>query len=216
MTRRAIQYEIPPFAHFAYWPWWKVLGTGFLAHGVLGGLMVLMPPFPSVRGLVIGLGLGFVGLVGRLACWRTNVWWTLVAYTQVVALHFVGLAVVGLAYARRFSWTWLLPVGALYFTALAMPVVARRLSDFLWREMTTPLTRIGRGCLAVGLVVLPIAGVLGGSVGLWARRWGLVQVIMPLGMGCLGIMAATIVAFSFSYQLWPLRPWAKKEEGLRS
>ena len=216
MTRRAIQYEIPPFAHFAHWPWWKVLGTGILVHGGLGSLIVLMPPFPSVRGLVIGLSLGFVGLVGRLAYWRTNVWWALVAYTQVLALHFVGLAVVGLAYARHFSWTWLLPVGALYITALAIPVVARRLSDFLWREMTTPLTRIGRGCLAVGLVLLPIAGVLGGFAGLWARRWGLVQVIMPLGMGCLGMMAATIVAFSFSYQLWPLRPWAKKEEGLRS
>jgi len=178
--------------------------------------MVLMPPYPSVRGLLLGLSVGLVGVIARIAYWRIKTWWALVVYTQVLALSFVGLSVVGLAYARPFSWMWLLPVAAIYIAVLSLPVVAPRLSDFVWREMTTPLTRVGRGCLVIGLVLVPIAGVLGGAAGLWASRLGLVRVIMPLGMGCLGIIAAAVMSFSFCYQLWPLRPRAGKREGVRS
>jgi hypothetical protein len=85
-------HDIPRYARFALWTWWKVLGRGLLVHGAWGTLMVMMPPFPSALGVAVGLSLGFVGLVTRLVYWRTNSWWSLLAYTQVISLHLGGLA----------------------------------------------------------------------------------------------------------------------------
>lgn len=147
-------------------------------------------------------------MAGRLLYRHTRSWWALLFYTQITSLQVLSLAAVGLAHARGFSLVWLLPVALVYLLATGLPPISSRFSAALWRELTTPTTRLGRGCLALGLAALPVAGVVGGVWGLWARRLHMTDLVFLVGMGGLGTLAATLAGFSFSYQLWVWRPWA--------
>jgi hypothetical protein len=194
-------------SHIARWPWWKVLGLGAFAFGMTGSLMAIASPFPSVPGLIVGLSLGLVATMLLLVYWRTNHWWARVIFAEVWTLQLVG-AGVGLAtHVFPLSWTWLLPLAAVYLAALALPIVAPRTSRMLVREQAFPRTRLGRGCLAVSLALLPIGGILGASVGMNAGRFGWARIVIPFGALVL-IVGATAYAHNIMHDSWRQRPSA--------
>jgi hypothetical protein len=82
-------------------------------------------------------------------------------------------------------------------------------ADILWREQNTPVSKFGRAFLIASISLAPIAGVIGASAGLFARRLGIMRPVFSM-TAALALLVSVGMAFAFSYQLWPERPWAKK------
>jgi hypothetical protein len=112
----------------------------------------------------------------------------------------------------RDGWPWVIPGVIGYLSALSLPALGPGISALVWRELMAPQTRIGRAAMAVGLSLLPIAGVLGASTGLSARRLGIARPVMVIA-AILALSGAIIWVFSVSHQLWPERPWGRAKVG---
>lgn len=190
----------------AHWHWWQILGASIFAYGVSGSVIGLLPPF-SVAGLLLGLALAVVAVVAALWSWWNYEWWARFIVTGIWTLMFFAMT------AR--AWTaivpslglWLVPFVITYLLSWALPIISPSLSEFLWREQTTPQTKLGRFLLAAGLSLAPVAGTLGAIIGMFGSRFGELSGTLLI-IAILGSIATVIITFSVSYQLWPERPWA--------
>jgi hypothetical protein len=137
--------------------------------------------------------------------WRTFSWWARASLGIASTLFFVVLGIRMLLYLSS-EWQWLALALIGYLVALGMPVASPSLSQVVWRELVTPTTKIGRALMVVAIGVLPIAGVLGASIGLHARGLGNLRAAMGIG-AFLALSGSMVWAFSISHQFWPERPW---------
>lgn len=192
----------------ARWRWFQVLPLSILVYGTLGALVWLVPT-ASVPALPVGVSLGVLGVVLALWNWRTYGWWARAGLSAVTSLvfHFLGarftLALTDCA------WRWILPGSAAFLVAWMVPALWPRVADILWREQNTPVSKFGRAFLISSISLAPIAGVIGASAGLFARRLGIMRPVFSM-TAALALLVSVGMAFAFSYQLWPERPWAKK------
>ena len=198
-----------PKPGIASWPLWKVMGLGVGVYGALAIALVLTSTLRSripsslmtiLAGMTVVLGPVFL-----LWAWKD--------YRLVPRLG--GVAVVATVFLAIGIWFWgivltgwwLLVVVAgmlsLYALAWALPGVSRGTAAFLWREQTTPQTRVGRKIFTWVLGLgLGGAGIVGASFGTSLSRTGdvaLASLIVAVGMSAVAIFMAQ----GFSYQLWP-------------
>ena len=185
-------------------PWWQVLSLALFTYGLLGAL-IWLHPVPDTTGLAVGGILVAIAIPVAMRNWRTYSWWARTSLGVVTSLFFLVLGA-RMLLALSAEWSWLILALAGYGVALAIPAVWPKLSGLVWRELVTPRTKAGRAMMALGLSVLPIAGVLGASIGLFARRLGYWRPVMVVG-ACLALSGSIIWAFAISHQFWPERPW---------
>ena len=186
-------------------PWWQVLPLAVFTYGLLGALIWLYPN-PESGGLAAGAILVAIAIPVALWNWRTYAWWSRASLGILSSLFFFILGSRIVLTLSEPDWLWLLPCVAGYALAVTIPVFNPGLSNLIWRELVTPRTRLGRVAMALGLSLLPISGVLGASIGLFARRLGTLRPAMGIG-AALVLSAAIIWAFAVSHQFWPERPW---------
>lgn len=195
---------------YARWHWWQAAGMGLLAFGGFGLLLTFLPEFAPAAAAA-GLALALAGTLAGLWNWQTFSWGARLATASVLALELLLIGIRAWAALDTSWWLWLPTLLVVVLAAWALPVVRPRLSAVLWREQVAPRTRAGRGCLALALAVAPIAGVLGGGLGMYGSRFGQTDLVW-LALGTLGTMSAVGISFSTAHQLWPERPWASKSE----
>jgi len=191
----------------ARWRWWQVLGMAVFSFGIFGLMIGFFPGYSSAAAYT-GLALAIIGVVASIWNWRSYDWLARFLTAAVWSLMLLALSARSLT---RVINPWWLAVAALvgtYLLAWALPPSAPGVSALLWREQTTPQTRIGRWFLAACIALLPIAGVLGANIGMFGNRFGQAEVVFTLA-GSLGLIAALAVSFAASYQLWPERPWRR-------
>ncbi|MEW6569432.1 MAG: hypothetical protein AB1449_14955 [Chloroflexota bacterium] len=194
-----------------HWPWWKILlryATGAAGFGIV---IAAVPPTFSPPGVRLGLLLGGACLVVYIWNWVAYNWWSRISEGAAFSLILLGMGARGLAFALPDPGVWAPPLVAGYLLAWALPALAPRLSHFLYWEQFAPHTRVGRGCLAISLAVGGSAGALGASIGMFSSRFDEASVVAFL-MGILGSLLSIVLAFATSWELWPSRPWASKEQ----
>lgn len=143
--------------------------------------------------------LAHAGLVG-VGCWY-----------KYLSFIFLGLAVRAWADVIGSVWFWLIFLLALYLLAWALPVLHPKLSAFLWREQIAPEMCLGRGCLALALALLPVAGGLAGVLGgIVVEDFSdkTVSLILAIGFSVLAIGWGQAIA----HEMWPKRPWAETNQ----
>jgi len=193
-------------------PLWKVFGANLLTFGFFGGMLALYP-FHSYSpvALAVGAGLGVLGVVVGVRTSRTQDWWGQVAYLCILHLLFLGLAVRAWADVIPGIWFWLIFMLSLYLLAWALPVLHPKIAEFLWREQFAPETRLGRGCMAVSLALLPVIGGLAGVFGgLGVEKMS--DKSVSLVMAILFSLVAIGWGQSSAHAMWPTRPWAETNQ----
>ena len=192
----------------ARWRWWQVLGVACFSYGIFGLMIGFFPAYSSAA-IFVGMALATVGVVASLWNWRTYDWQARFLTVSIWSLMLLALSVRSLTRLISPWWVAVAILGATYLLSWALPVRAPTISALLWREQSTPQTRIGRWFLAACIALLPIAGVLGANIGMFGNRFGQDTFVLAVA-GLLGLVAALAVSFAASYQLWPLRPWANR------
>jgi len=191
----------------AHWAWWQVVLAFTFAFGLFGTLPGFLPPI-SISAMRIGWALAIlIGLAAMWSWWNFN-WWARLAGTALWTIQILATAARAWILLIGVTWIWMVPILSAYLLAWAMPVLNPRASAILWREQMTPQTRVGRIVLGLALAIGPSAGVIGASVGMFGSRFVETNSVI-LVMAALSSAVAIGFAFAISYQLWPVRPWAK-------
>lgn len=190
----------------SHWHWWQVIAAGGFGFGILGSLIGLLPPF-SLPAFKIGLTLAAIAVVTGLWNWWAYTFWSRLISAGIWSLMMLGITVRAWMGVVPVVGLWLVPLLVAFFLGWALPALSPSISKFLWQEQMTPQTRIGRALLAIGLTVAPVAGTLGASIGMFGSRFDDIEGT-PLFIAVLGTIGSLILPFTFSYQLWPERPWA--------
>lgn len=193
----------------ADWPWWKILPAGLI--GMAGfGVLIGFLPYYSLSAMMIGLSLAFLGLAAGLWSWKTWNWWARLIGGGIWSLQVLAIAARAWEVLLRNHWFWMTPILFAYFLAWFLPALHSGFSEFLWREQTTPQTKVGRVLLGLMISIAPTAGTIGASVGMYSSRFGELS-MGYITLGGLCSVGAIIIAFAISYQIWPDRPWAALE-----
>jgi len=193
----------------AIWPWWKLSGLVILT---LSGFAVgfILVPFPSNIALWIAVALVMFTAVVAVWSMPSKPWWAQVAYMNSWLLLILGIGIRNWAATIPFSWLWIVPMVGAYFAAWTLPIIRPEISLKLAREQVDPRTRWGTGCLAVALIVFPVAAAIAPAFGLFAPRWGL-QNELHLFIAVMSTLVAVGGSQYFASHLWPQRPWAGPE-----
>lgn len=191
------------------WPWWKITGAGLISFGTFGSIILFMPPQTSFSDI---FGITSIVLSVPIVIWNWKVY-SKASRITLSTLWSLQVLIIGFkSWNQVYPPFWLYPMSAAYILAWILPALDPALSKFLWREQTEPKTKIGRFILGLSLSLVPIAGVLGTSIGLFKSRFeGIMGTYLIAGP--LAFVAAIGMTFSFSYQLWSDQPWAKQIEG---
>lgn len=190
----------------ADWPWWKIAGAGLIGFGTFGLIITFMPPRTGFSH-IFGITSIFFAVSIGIWNWKVYSW---ASRTTLSVLWSIQFLTIGFrSWTQVYPTFWLYPMVGVYILAWILPAFYPSLARFLWREQTAPKTKIGRIILGLSLIMVPIAGVLGTSIGMFKARFeGIMGTYLIAGP--LSFVAAIGMAFSFSYQLWPDRPWVKK------
>jgi hypothetical protein len=204
----------------ASWPLWKAIGMClggpvFLA-GILWSSSLMVPPVQPERETGIFMLVVTLGVASFLWSWKSFSWASRVAVTALVAMVFLAVGIRAWTAILGGIWLWVVVFmfASLFCLAWLLPAVSPAVSASMWNEVTTPQTPVGRGVMKWTLRLgLGGAGVLGASLGMSLMRTGgapLAYLIVALGMSIL----AVLLAQSFSHQIWPESPWAKRVSSL--
>ncbi len=191
----------------ANWAWWQILAASTIGLGLFGAMPGLLPPI-SVPVVRLGLIFAVPAIFAAMLNWWSYNWWSRISLVAVWSLLILATAARAWFLLIGITWVWLLPILLAYLLAWAMPAINPRVSAILWREQTTPQTRVGRIVLVIALAIGPSAGVIGASLGMFGSRFGETESVI-LAIAVLMTAVAIGFAFAFGYQLWPERPWAK-------
>jgi hypothetical protein len=199
-------------------PRWRVLVYSVLGYGGLAAVLAISsstePTFMPMIVAPVSAVLAAVGVALIMLDRTTGNW--------------LARAGAGLAYSLLlfcFAWRswyailtgtlmWIVisTVGALVALAWALPAISPPISRALWREQTTPQTRVGRSVVRWGLGLgLAGAGIAGASLGSSLSRTRgsrIAYLVMAVGMS--GV--AVFMAQEYSERVWPDRPWAHDSE----
>ncbi len=197
-------------SHLKGWAWWRVAVLGLAAFGGFA-LALTVIPFPSTAALAVGAIIALIGMGAFLWYWLSSNWWARLVYVNALLLLMYGLSIRAWLEIIPPSWLWLLPLAIAYLIAWTLPVVNWSISSILVREQTVPETRLGRGCLALALLMAPVAAGLGGTFGIYGTRYGYGDaVILVVAVGlCIVTLA---LAHHWAHGHWQQRPWASRAE----
>jgi len=180
-----------------------------LALGSIATLLTLYPYYTPLA-LTIGVSLTIAGTFAAICSHRSYDYWARAAYGNSWLLLFLGTAIRAWTDVIPVLWFWFVLLMTLYLVAWAFPVLHPKLSALLFREQFAPETRLGRGCMAWALALLPVIGGLGATFGMYGSRNGLDNIV-SLVMAILGSIISIGLSQVFSHQLWPQRPWTKDD-----
>jgi len=192
------------------WSWWKVLSVALFSLGIPGALLSYFPYYSHIA-LAFGAGLSLAGVVISLRFLYIKDWWGQITFLNIWFLLFLGIAIRAWTDVIPFFWFWLLLLLSLYFLAWALPVLHPKLSTFLLHEQLSPETIVGRGCLALAITLLPVAGGLGATFGIYGYRYGMNKLVSLIG-AILGSITSLGLSQAMAHQMWPHRPWAKDKD----
>lgn len=154
------------------WPIWKAVGGTVLFFLPFSAALLFVPPYFSPEAFVIATAQILAGVValnwGRFG----DPYASEVAGSFIFMFQFLVLSIRAWAVVVDVHWSWVSLLITAFFFMWALPLINPKLSHFLWQEQIAPQTKFGRRMLAIMLALLPSAGVLGGSVGLFASRFG--------------------------------------------
>ena len=190
--------------------WYQVLAIGLAGFGTLGVLVCLVPQ-PDLVGSAVGLSVGALGVTFTLWNWRTYSWWARAGLAVVTCLGIFSMGVRFTLALTDIDWRWILPALAAILFSLITPIAWPSAAHVVWREQTAPVTRLGRILLVASVSLASVAGVLGASAGIFARRMGAIEPVLSV-TAALAFLVSSGMAFTFSYQLWPERPWLRIKE----
>jgi hypothetical protein len=205
--------QVSPIAH---WPAWKAIGLCIGTSVLLGGMLwlsaLMVPPSNVGREFSLFLVTVVIGTSVFIWSWKWYSWASRVAATGLVGLVFLSMGI--RAWTAILDGLWFFVVVCLfillYLIAWSLPAFFPVVSESLWTEQTSPRTSAGRTIMKWLLRIgVGGAGVIGASAGMSLVRLGGVPIAylgVALGMSILSVMLAQ----SFSHQLWPVSPWAKR------
>ena len=195
----------------ADWPWWKITGAGLLGFGTFALIIIFMPPRMFCSEVI---GITSIIFAIPIAIWNWKVY-SKASRKTLTALLSIQILIIGFrSWNQVYSHFWLYPMTGAYILAWFLPAIDPALSKLLWREQTAPKTKLGRLILGLSLSLVPVAGVLGSSIGMFRSRFeGITG--MYLIAGPLSFVTAIAIAIS-SYQIWSDHPSAKQIEGSRN
>ncbi len=195
----------PPMAN---WPLWKVVVASAFTYAAFGGFFyasLFVPPRHHTSGLIISTCVLVLAGVS-FSIWRrlTGSWWASVGVSvaltvqmMAISLRFWSILVQGTAY-----WIMVGVAAAAYIAAWFLPVIWPTVSRVIWREQTSPETRVGRAILRWSLALgLGGAGIVGAASGTALVRTGEASVayaFVAIGMG----LATVFLAQSLAQGLW--------------
>lgn len=185
----------------ARWPLWKASAVAMFSFGLFGLVIGFFPGYSPVA-LSAGATLAALGVGASLWNWKTFSWHA--RFLTAVAWSLMLLLIAARSWMTLVTPPWLVavPLVGVYLLSWALPIVAPATADFLWREQTTPETRVGRVILGLTVGVAPMAAALGASIGMFGHRLGDRDLVV-LVAGILGLIATYAVSFAFSFQLRP-------------
>jgi hypothetical protein len=189
------------------WPLWKILGLAILG---LGGPAVVMSFFPTYSPLALAVG-GILTLLGTLAAISRNLrqsWVGKALFANAWLIPFLVSGVRGLSFATGITLPWIILLPSAYLLAWLLPILRPRISAILFREQFAPETRVGQAILSFSFRILPVAGVLGASAGLYGPRYGGENLVILVASLLAAIVAVAGVQ-AISHQILLPNPWAK-------
>ena len=186
-----------------------VLG-GSIFFGVLASMAIFMPTF--AKGIVpVASLMGITGLVSMVGLnYRSNLYLKFIGFVSLALLCTI-IAI------RSFVYLWpsasLMTSGVISFSVLIVHLLPIINSDFTWflrGELSyKPKTGIGRIFQKKALAVLPLAGFIGGAIGLLMNGKGSELDISVIIVGPLCWFLALILPFSTTHQVSPWEPEKK-------
>jgi|Deesub1362A_J573_1020465.scaffolds.fasta_scaffold06901_3 hypothetical protein len=190
---------------------WRLIGLWLMLLAIFDLLLIFVPHYSPLATILAALitALALIAIV-PLAFGMEKTWWRDLMASNVFLLYFLSFA------GRFFLAIWPNPVAVSlllivpYTLSWLLPGLAPRLSAFLFREQLAPDTRFGQGCLSVSLAILPAAGVMGAYIQMYGPRYFGDDLFYSLA-GLLSALVSIGWAQTTAYQLWPQRPWARKE-----
>jgi hypothetical protein len=183
----------------------------FLAYGIAGTIFAILPNPKTPSILFLSITWGFALIVSICKFWNSQKpnWWIESFYIISPPVLFLGIAIHGIGYSLS-GWFWLVPLVGTFLIALFLPAIDLPLAKIIHNEQFAPQTRLGKGCMRVGLGLLGISGVLGTQFGLHAARlYG--QSTIMLFLGIFSSIIAILLAQTYAYQVWVKRPWQQKK-----
>lgn len=182
------------------WPLWKLLALAVPVSAIWSAFPIIVPP--HAKWVLVVCGAMFVSALGSilwLYLYGYSPWAQAVLGFSFLPGMFTFLATRAWLVVLHINWVWLLPLWGAVLVAALVPLVAPRLSKFLWTEQTAPRTRIGRALMAFCLAAAPTAGTLGAAWGLYGSRFlGQEPTILGIAIGAsiLGVGSGFIVSYN--------------------
>jgi hypothetical protein len=194
-------------------PLWKRIVFYLISLGTLGAMITLFPTGYHPVALLVAIILFITGLIVAIFADRTSDWRAVVVYSSIFPSLFFALGARALISQLSHAWIWISLLLACYLLAWLIPMITPRLSALLWREQTSPKTRLGVGCMSVFTRFSATIIALGPLTGMYLSRYGYGDVaLLIFGIGM--CLVAIIFGQIFSHQLWNKRPWVQQEGSL--
>jgi hypothetical protein len=136
-------------------------------------------------------------------------------YMETLSLVSISsLLLAGAIHSLRYfllGWIWIIPLIGIFILVWLLPVLNKKLSDYLNYEPYKPKTLLGKYCLYIIITIIVIIFFL-----IVCYRWFFYGDIKNspnmLKLGIIFTLLSIYSAQTFSNQLWKYRPWIKKDK----
>lgn len=190
-------------------PLWKLAALNICLFGFSSGILTFIPEYSSTA-MKYAVATGVIGAMANVGASKMGSWWARAAFGVLFSMQILAAGYRSWLNVIENALIWFLPAGIAFILAWLLPWRAPGFSEILWQEQTAPQTRAGKYIMRALFAVLPVLGVLGVSIGMFGSRFGEVRATTVL-VGTLLSIVGLSLAFTFSYQLWPERPWASDQ-----
>jgi hypothetical protein len=191
-------------------PLWKRIAFYLISLGALGAMITFFPSGYRPVALMVGITLFIIGLIAAIYADRSNDWRAVVLFSSIFPSLFFTLGARALISQLSHAWIWISLLLSCYLLAWLIPMITPRLSAFLWREQTSPKTRLGMGCMGIFTRFSATIMALGPLTGMYLSRYGYGDVaLLIFGIGM--CLVAIVFGQIYSHQLWKRRPWSQQE-----
>jgi hypothetical protein len=184
----------------------RALLLSVLIFAMLSAGLTLYPLYSPEAAIASGL-LTVGALIAAAITAKLKSWWGQVAWTQMVMLFGLGIAIRAGADAFGGTLYWPLSLILLYGIAWSFPWLAPLASSKLLKEQLAPETKLGRGCQAFSLSLIPGVGAFALLVQRITSETGL-EKLDSFMIALIFAVAAIGVSQAFAHQFWEKRPGA--------
>jgi hypothetical protein len=180
-------------------PVWKLAALSFASYSAFAAMLAILPYFSPLI-MLAGFMLSAVATISGLVYTKHES-----PAARCISLAAFPTLLFGIGLR---SWSamlgnggaWLAVLVAAYFVAWLLPFLSPRVSTFLFREQTTPRTKVGKAALAIVFALAPSAATLGALTGMYLPRLGRQHEAMLI-LAILGTVGGLGCAQAFSHQL---------------